>query len=315
MPIVTHFAFRHRHTGSATDLSLLGPILAFLGGNSHAQTWTGTGFNSIWRPNNSGETGPENRFLELNMTQETLSFTNITGSGVANRGFVETDRFLGALSYLQQVSDVITGPIHFEPGVWANIPATSDPQVVPSVTRMGSIPHGTTINAQGTSIVSPTGQPVFTPASIVPFTGADDGTNLKNQPENLTPIATTIPSRTPLAAVPGLDDAHFQNPTLFLSDVVNKQNITATTVFIISTDPTVGLVPPAPTVGGGITDIEMLVGLNNQPNANATRMTATFWVETVDGPNGPFQQLQYTQRVLLNFGGLTWPHISVATLI
>jgi hypothetical protein len=25
-------------------------------------------------------------------------------------------------------------------------------------------------------------------------------------------------------------------------------------------------------------------------------------------------QLQYTQRVLLNFNGLSWPHVSVATL-
>ena len=26
-------------------------------------------------------------------------------------------------------------------------------------------------------------------------------------------------------------------------------------------------------------------------------------------------QLQYTQTVLLNFNGLSWPHVSVATLI
>ena len=44
-------------------------------------------------------------------------------------------------------------------------------------------------------------------------------------------------------------------------------------------------------------------------------MTAIFWVETVTNPDGStFEQLQYTQRVLLNFNGLSWPHISVATL-
>ena len=34
------------------------------------------------------------------------------------------------------------------------------------------------------------------------------------------------------------------------------------------------------------------------------------------GQNGQddFFQLQYTQRVLLNFNGLSWPHITVATL-
>jgi len=32
-------------------------------------------------------------------------------------------------------------------------------------------------------------------------------------------------------------------------------------------------------------------------------------------PNGKsFMQLQYVQRVILNFIGINWPHISVATL-
>ena len=43
--------------------------------------------------------------------------------------------------------------------------------------------------------------------------------------------------------------------------------------------------------------------------------TAIFWIETVKNPDGTtFLQLQYTQRVLLVFNGLVWPHISVATL-
>jgi hypothetical protein len=28
-----------------------------------------------------------------------------------------------------------------------------------------------------------------------------------------------------------------------------------------------------------------------------------------------FTQIQYTQTVLLNFAGLTWPHVSVNTLV
>jgi len=31
--------------------------------------------------------------------------------------------------------------------------------------------------------------------------------------------------------------------------------------------------------------------------------------------NVPYTQIQYTQTVLLNFNGLTWPHVSVATLV
>ena len=41
----------------------------------------------------------------------------------------------------------------------------------------------------------------------------------------------------------------------------------------------------------------------------------TFWIETVKRGNGTFLQLQYTQTVLLNFLGLSWPHVTVATLV
>lgn len=42
-------------------------------------------------------------------------------------------------------------------------------------------------------------------------------------------------------------------------------------------------------------------------------VNATFWLETIEG-NPAIQQLQYAQTVLLNFNGLSWPHITVATL-
>jgi hypothetical protein len=52
------------------------------------------------------------------------------------------------------------------------------------------------------------------------------------------------------------------------------------------------------------------------PNANAAQMDATFWIsEFVDEWGKPGEQLQYSQRVLLNFNGLSWPHVSVATLL
>ena len=51
-------------------------------------------------------------------------------------------------------------------------------------------------------------------------------------------------------------------------------------------------------------------------NASANHVTATFWIEKVKKPhtNGHFLQLQYTQTVMLDFNGLRWPHVSVATL-
>ena len=34
-----------------------------------------------------------------------------------------------------------------------------------------------------------------------------------------------------------------------------------------------------------------------------------FWLETLQGQSAP-TQLQYAQTVLLNFNGLSWPHIT-----
>jgi hypothetical protein len=45
-------------------------------------------------------------------------------------------------------------------------------------------------------------------------------------------------------------------------------------------------------------------------------MDATFWIEEFVDANGKAgTQLQYSQRVLLNFNTLSWPHVSVATLL
>jgi hypothetical protein len=119
--------------------------------------------------------------------------------------------------------------------------------------------------------------------------------------------------------------------------------------FTIDTDPTV--VP-----GGGTDNIGFLVGVFSGPNATAARMSAIFWIESVQvqievgplkagdtakvSPAVPFgapaptfavtstydvdaqrtvtltyPQIQYTQNVSLNFATLTWPHVSVATLV
>lgn len=51
-------------------------------------------------------------------------------------------------------------------------------------------------------------------------------------------------------------------------------------------------------------------------NANAFQMDAIFWIEIVEREDGQtFMQLQYVQRVILDFIGIHWPHISVATLV
>ena len=47
----------------------------------------------------------------------------------------------------------------------------------------------------------------------------------------------------------------------------------------------------------------------------AVQTDAIFWLETTKAIDGTIKhQLQYSQKVLLNFNGLSWPHVSVATL-
>lgn len=133
------------------------------------------------------------------------------------------------------------------------------------------------------------------------------------------------------------------------------QDLISFTTILISTQ------PAAPLFGGGTDNIAFLLGDNNtppkNPNANAIRMTAVFWIETIQEkiivpvykpgrpphfikgaprPGAPtpiflvkppteitapktitvnYTQIQYSQTVFLNFNGLTWPHVSVATLV
>jgi hypothetical protein len=327
MGIETNFKFAHKHTANAVvPTDLLGPLRGLVD-HHHKKKWTGTGFNMLWRPNHGGASGPQDFFLELNLTKETLEFTDISGTGVANRGFDQSDIFLGALGYLQEISDV-KGAQHFEPGVWASAPATTNPTEPTTVVRMGSIPHGTTINLQGVGLQLAAGAgPKIDPTTITPFqtvTGGvpnkDDGqTALVHFPEELN-VQTAMPSRTSPADVKGLDDAHLDNPNLFLTDALSGQTFLSTTVLLVTSEVKSTLAPPnstppAPDIGGGTDSIAFLVGGTPTPNANPARITATFWIERVRDSDGKeFDQLQYTQRVLLNFNGLSWPHVSVATL-
>ena len=114
-------------------------------------TWKGTGFNTIWRPNFPSP--PSDRFLELNLTKETITFSRINGA-IPNRGFLQADIEMYGLTYLQQISDASDGSgLHIEPGIWVIVPATTDPALPPTVVRMASIPHGTAIVVQGTAAI------------------------------------------------------------------------------------------------------------------------------------------------------------------
>jgi prepilin-type processing-associated H-X9-DG protein len=282
--------------------SPLGPLAALRG------TWKGTGFNQIWRPFH----GSQDRFLELNETTEVLQFIAIPGD-IPNRGLLQTDIELHGLTYLQKINDANVkqggkpAGIHIEPGIWVSVPATTNPLDPPTVSRLANIPHGTSLVAQG-SAFSSVGAPVIGPASIVPFLIAPPNTPI-NFPEQNLGIPSTF--RTPPGDIPHVTQAIVNNPNLVLNNGLVGKTINSVTTLVISTQP---LNPPSS--GGGTSNIAFLDGSAGGPNAQAAKMTATFWIEEfVDDDGDTHHQLQYTQTVLLNFNGLSWPHVSVANLI
>ena len=291
-----------------------------------AGTWVGNGFNVISLPNfDSGppSTGPSTFRLKLNSTVETLQFTPIGGT-VPNRGALtaigattgQPDIALNGLSYFQRVSDLQTNEaMHVEPGFWLNIPPTTVLPVQPAWTlaRLGTIPHGDSIMVQGGGFAVQ-GGPRINDVNALPVKG---GTVL-GAPYTDAFLNPPLP--------PGFKPPFVQNPNLALKEAILGQTIVSTVVLIISTN-SVNITTPTPSdpndpnpagtlidIGapsGGIVNIPFVV-----QNANATQIDAIFWIETVQQPDGStFMQLQYTQTVILNFLGIDWPHISVATLV
>lgn len=267
--------------------------------------WEGTGFNNIWRPFNPISTS--DHFLELNLTLETLEFVDNVGS-VPNRGLLQPDIQFPGITYLQQISDANVKDangnnvgLHIEPGIWLAVPSTSNPQEPATVVRMGSIPHGTTIVAQGTSQIAD-GAPSIPNNDIAPFP--------IGQPNQPIPFSTSnlsipTPFRSSGEQLNGITQEMVNNPNSVLQQALNGQVIKNTVTFNISTTAT------PPIIGGGAANIAFLL-----PNADVANVSFTMWIETVQGENGQpdFLQLQYTQVVLLNFNTLSWPHVTVGTL-
>jgi hypothetical protein len=286
-------------------------------------TWVGPGFNLIELPNmNQAKPGPPppDKFkLMLNATSETLVFSDIEGE-VVNRGNAQGDiKYLG-LHYLQQVIDVNLpqgqNGIHLETGLFLNLPDGTDPSVQPSIARLGSIPHGDSLLAQGSSFVVPGGPQFNIPvgADPTPFTIVNGKRQNNTSAEYMSIFQNAVPP-------PGIPKEAIMQPNILLENAIKGQNIIETTVILLDANPVDGVsnVAPSSTPVGGITNIPFI-----NVNANATTLTAIFWIETVQEPNGnTFKQLQYTQTVILDFPvfghdgtveQIKWPHIVVATL-
>lgn len=283
-------------------------------------TWVGPGFNLIEVPNmNQAKPGtpPTDKFkVILNATAETFTFSPI-GGGIVNRGNAQQDIEFMGLHYLQQVDDVNLpqgqNGIHLETGLFLNLPQGTDPVVQPSIARLGSIPHGDSILAQGTFMTLERA-PRFDVADPTPFFIDGDGKRQNiTDPQYMSLLTNAV-------APAGIPQEAIMNPNILLENAIKDQNIIKTVSIFLDANPIDGVAnKEAVAPVGGITNIPFV-----NVNANAMSLSAIFWIETVQNPdNSTFLQLQYTQTVILDFPvfdengnvfDVKWPHISVATL-
>ena len=387
--------------------------------------YAGNGFNTIFRPRQFknlkpkstdppesfadfggkqtvGTNGVADNILQLSLTLEQLTFGAPIGQ-IPNRGFEnQKDIILHGIPYLQTIQDVTNPssglgnnpnqvPIHFEPGVWLNVPPADFQDGKPSIVRMASIPHGTTINAQGFSpprvgARTPIGGTPGPPNFDLPENQVDARPFPIGFPEKIETVQKAFPNlnvdskgtfRIPqdldkFASTGKIDSALLRNPNRYLAKAIENMNITETITFEVDTGPG----PDAKLNGGGTANIAFLAGPQDtittaapsgpKINAHAVSMKAKYWIERVIytvpvGPLGPNQlmtipvlaqmpkakdgkessaptpkflirappkgvpkpttieipgiQIQSSQFVILNFGGLSWPHVSVSSLV
>ncbi|OQV02835.1 hypothetical protein CLAIMM_07960 [Cladophialophora immunda] len=298
----------------------------------------GNGFNTILRPQNgiNGQNSSDN-LLELNFTHETMTFLDWTVlKDVPNRGFgLQEDVNLRGIPYTQEVSDIAndgTGipdlpldkgtSIHFEQGLFMRTPElrpftdtnfnkkVAQPILGPTITRMASIPHGTTINAQCEEPKNPIpGKPVFSGlnvATIFPFPlNAKDPINEALKGDTFPQLdfnKDVTKDRLPLNFASFRKEGtitkdQFHNPNNYLDLNNSKINIIEHVTFTVDTQPKLKL------WGGGTGNIAQLAerekevpvnGVITQvthvsktagtstANANAVRVTCQYCISTVE---------------------------------
>ena len=296
-------------------------------------TWVGNGFNLIAVPCREGTAGCELGFNVLvHATLEVLEFSKVTPA--LDRGAAEPDVTLNTARYLQTVIDCKDGRtvLHNEPGLWVHVPPTNQDSLDTFV-RLAVTPHGDSILAQGRLLAAISGPPTIRRISPFPFSGKQgisdipliDGDPAKDLtlPENYVRryLQTPLPPQLIQAKMSGAD--MINDLAALLRAAVENQTIAKTYPIEISTklDPPFGVervLKGHPSVSN-LDDVQT-AGIRNIPfvnsQADAVLMDAIFWVETMadTSQKDPHYQLQYLQRVILDFQGIHWPHISGATL-
>ena len=202
----------------------------------------------IWRPNFNRASGTKDFFLELNLTDETLSFTEISGDlGVANRGSLQKDAFRAAAD-VQTINDVFDGSgQHFSNPVSGPMCQTRPtPAKNRRLSEWVQYPMARRSTCRGRVFRS--NRRRFDPSSITPFQigSPDDGENESRPFRRRDAVDPEFVPHGPRQSR-SLTQAQLSNPNLFLSQAIANQTIISTTVLSVRSDNS--LPPPAPDVG------------------------------------------------------------------
>jgi hypothetical protein len=294
---------------AATTALQLGPLAPLVG------SWQGAGFNAIWRPDNTQP--PQNsairRFLELNLTNDSIKFEAIPGV-VPNRGVAnQPDINLFGLHYLQRVSDADKPPfstagqaLHIEPGLFMNVPASmvdptapqGGPQIPASIVRLASIPHGVSLLMQGpTPSATPVaGAPKIPPIFPIPelpaFAPPGGALGLGIQPTDIPPlggdgkehivpevnVAVDVVGSQSNGPYPPEFQGFIDDPNSILRSAIAAQTILGAITIQLSTAAVTNSVGNIPFLG--LPNAAQAQNPGN-PNAFVSSARATFWIEWV----------------------------------
>lgn len=289
----------------------LGPLQLLPGTWKNTSSLGGRGWNAIALP---FADPPLNYRLLVNQYNEELKFT-IVDKAVPNRGIrhedgdiEEADQFVVTLDYEQIITQVAAADrpdsglagkpgavIHHEPGLWLHM--TNETTNGLDIARLGTVPHGDSLLALGTS-EEIDGGPIIPDVNGLPIGAGQD-------------LSSPY-----LAPYRHFHDNPFEDlfdptrPAELLKDANQGVRIAKTTVLSVDT-----AVETA-----GIVNLPFIV-----KQANAASMKSTFWIqelEETDAQGKPKLRLQYLQVILLDFfprrdgfpGLVRWPHISINTM-
>jgi hypothetical protein len=272
------------------DVRLHGDAIDFGNLAGLVGNWQGAnGFNMIAVPDQKGGFG-----LLVAPYSETLTVNKVPAT-TPNRGLIVIEN-IPTLQYSTTICDSATDSLmHVEGGFW-ELTQFSTRNAGFDIFRIASVPHGNAVEAMGVSSVT-AGPPVIDAAlsgtptgDLPPLSGYTD--------------AYGFPFKYPAFSP--------ETPNVTLINYLKKQEAAGLKVIKTVT------LHVSTRNQGGIDNIASL-----RTNARPTEFDATFWIETVEDETGAtFQQLQYSQRVMIEFpiksdlsgSTIVWPHINVNTL-